>query len=254
MKEIRIHSVYDQPTVFHLTQYKCGSQWVAEILKWCAYRRCVLPEEGSQHVNTETLIQGLVYPTVYLPKDKFEAILARNKHITDIKPFVVTRDMRDVLVSFYYSLKNSHVADFKSVDRNRKNLNELSQEDGLIYLLEGNGDYPSFLSQQLSWINSSYPIFHYEDLIADEYEMFKKILSYCEIDVEPAHYEMVLTNNSFSTLTRGRKKGREDVTSHFRKGVAGDWQRHFTPKVKALFKERFGEQFVASGYVENNTW
>ena len=52
----------------------------------------------------------------------------------------------------------------------------------------------------------------------------------------------------------GRKPGEEDVTSHERKGIAGDWRNYFTPKVTREFKQRYGSLLVATGYEKGFGW
>jgi len=37
-------------------------------------------------------------------------------------------------------------------------------------------------------------------------------------------------------ISGGRKPGQEDLNSHFRKGIAGDWRDQFTPRIKAIFR------------------
>ena len=36
----------------------------------------------------------------------------------------------------------------------------------------------------------------------------------------------------FENLSEGRKRGEENIAAHTRKGIAGDWQNYFTPKIK----------------------
>jgi hypothetical protein len=58
----------------------------------------------------------------------------------------------------------------------------------------------------------------------------------------PATGEILLGavyRNRFEANTKGRRAGAEDTTSHYRKGVAGDWVNHFTPAVSEAFEERF---------------
>jgi hypothetical protein len=52
----------------------------------------------------------------------------------------------------------------------------------------------------------------------------------------------------FEAKTKGRRAGTEDVASHYRKGVAGDWVHHFTPEVAAAFEERFAGLPQKLGY------
>ena len=46
----------------------------------------------------------------------------------------------------------------------------------------------------------------------------------------------------------------EDNKNHWRKGIVGDWENYFTPRIKALFKEKAGEFLVRAGYEVNNDW
>jgi hypothetical protein len=54
--------------------------------------------------------------------------------------------------------------------------------------------------------------------------------------------------NRFEAKTKGRKAGVEDTSSHYRKGVPGDWVNHFTPDHVEAFEERFPGLFERLGY------
>lgn len=241
-----------QPTVFHITQYKCGSQWVAKVLSDIVNRRYVTPSEASAHVTEGRLRDGKVYPTVYLSKPRFDEVLSLNSHLRDVKPFVVIRDMRDVMISLYFSLKKSHSSDFKSVSRYRDILQNCSQEEGLMHILEVH--IGLMIKMQESWLDSGYPIFRYEDLIEDELSIFRQIVDYCEFDIQDQHLMTIVNNNSFSSVTGGRKPGQEDTSGHLRKGVKGDWANYFSDSLKDAFKNNFGEYLVKSQYEVNNEW
>jgi hypothetical protein len=73
----------------------------------------------------------------------------------------------------------------------------------------------------------------------------------------PATGELVLGAvyaQRFEAQTMGRKRGVEDTTSHYRKGVAGDWVNHFTPEHAEGFVARFGDLLIRLGYEEGSDW
>jgi hypothetical protein len=64
----------------------------------------------------------------------------------------------------------------------------------------------------------------------------------------------IIAKNSFDNLSGGRDKGEENVKSHYRKGVPGDWVNHFTPEHKHAFKERFNDVLIKTGYEDDDNW
>lgn len=58
----------------------------------------------------------------------------------------------------------------------------------------------------------------------------------------------------FSEITKGRKQGQEDASSHYRKGVAGDWKLHFTPALKDAFKQKYPGMLERLGYEDDDQW
>ncbi len=117
------------PTVFHVTHVKSGSQWVYNILEGCAPGRIVKPRVKVAQFYEDAILPGMIYPTVYVSQPRFEATLRPQNHPSadhqidspayknwrnfvelqlPIKVFFVMRDLRDTLVSLYFSLKVSH--------------------------------------------------------------------------------------------------------------------------------------------------
>jgi hypothetical protein len=64
----------------------------------------------------------------------------------------------------------------------------------------------------------------------------------------------VVHRNRFEAKAKGRSAGAEDQSSHFRKGVAGDWRNHFDDKLKRVFKDRYGELILTLNYAESMDW
>jgi hypothetical protein len=98
-------------------------------------------------------------------------------------------------------------------------------------------------------------ICRYEDLVgAEQLESFKNIFRHCGISLKETYLSKLLEKHHFFKLSGGRKRGKENPKSHYRKGIAGDWRNHFTGDHKALFKHITGDLLIKLGYEKDNTW
>ena len=230
------------PTVFHITHHKAGSQWINRIFHALAYDRVVLPEVDVAHFLTKPIESGRIYPTLYLTRQQFDSVpTPRNS-----RRFVIVRDLRDTLVSAYFSFRNSHPFTNEYYNALRKSLTELGQEDGLIHLTETWLAKPAQV--QWSWVSASETLLRYEELLQRDEEMLESLLlGHCRLPFTRERLREVVRANRFEARS-GRKPGNEDVMSHERKGIAGDWRNHFTSKVTKEFKARYGSILVATGY------
>ncbi len=211
--------------------------------------------------------------------------------LAPVRGFHVIRDPRDVVVSAYFSHRNSHPTDgLPHLAEHRERLRAADKDEGLVLEM----DFSSgALRDMAEWDYSRPEILELkmEDLTARPYELFLGIfdhLGLLEAD-EPARVRELLgvwlrrTRNRLSTRpglgalrrptaasgelllgciyghrfeaqTRGRQAGVEDVSSHYRKGVAGDWVNHFTDSHVDAFKERFGDLVTRLGYEQEADW
>jgi lipopolysaccharide transport system ATP-binding protein len=238
-----------RPTVFHVTHWKAGSQWIFRILSRCWPDRIVQPDAWGSQVRFYPIRRGGVYPTVYLTRDEFESA-----HLPpDSRRLVVIRDLRDTLVSAYFSFKVSHPLLERAMAAHRQVLSGLSIEDGLIYLMDR--FIESCARIQVSWTESAEPLVKYEDLLEHDTELFEELLiGRCGLPISPDALREAVLACRFESLTGGRARGIEDPGAHERKGIAGDWRNHFTPRVKRAFKARYGGLLVATGYERDLSW
>lgn len=267
----------NQPTIFHITHQRSGSQWVAGVLKACAPERYVLQQTNAKHFLKNPIKLGGIYPDVYLSKPDFEALLGSNlwvnpqntrnllhspkiyfinwynfqKRRQSYRKFVIIRDLRDTLISAYFSFKISHAPLTEDLCRWRNNLQRMNQEEGLLYLM--NEVLPRLANIQLSWMNDESLPIKYEDLVADEYGVFEQIIEICQINISRQRLHEIIRENSFEAKT-GRQRGQEDITAHQRKGMSGDWKNHFSEGLKEEFKQRFGEVLIKTGYEKDMNW
>lgn len=235
-----------QDAVFHITHWKAGSMWVNGVLKFLARDRFVVVKNEWPYIEKETLRPGGVYSPIYLGKQKFLEQVGDLPH----RRIIVIRDLRDTLVSWYFSLRYSHPTNGFVSDQ-RASLEAMSTEEALISLMEGRLDHMKGV--QSSWLGDSGLLVRYEDLIADEFAAYARISQFCGFDVSEEALKRIIVFNSFEDRT-GRKKGDEDLGSHRRKGIAGDWRNHFTERVTDAFKTRYGEHLVDTGYETSLDW
>src|SRR5690348_1962232 len=100
-----MNNVHNQePTIFHVTHWKAGSQWLHRIL------RDIAPQILEKQFLIEPIVAGTIYPTVYVTKEQFESVPLP----TGSRKFVVIRDLREALVSAYFSIRYSHAVIDKS--------------------------------------------------------------------------------------------------------------------------------------------
>ena len=244
---VRSDEFSNLPAIIHVTHQKSGSQWVHQILRSLFRERIVAPQLGNAHFLGAEVRQGWVYPTVYVTKEEFDTARLPSKWYR----FVIVRDLRDTLVSGYFSIRYSHPL-VDVIPAWRAALENMNEEDGLLWAL--NHWLPDVASIAASWARAGERLIKYEDLLQKDVEIFKRLLiEEAGWPVDPRHLEEVVVSYRFDRLT-GRKPGQEDLRSHERKGAPGDWRNHFTPRVSEAFKERYGEILILTGYATDMDW
>jgi hypothetical protein len=167
----------------------------------------------------------------------------------------VFRDPRDMVVSGYFSHRNSHPINVDGVRwteliRHRINLLKLDEDAGMMAEVDFSG---YFLDHMLSWNYDAPNVLpvRMEDLVSDSAEQWRRMLAHWEVlDLLPDGYlDELLQTHTFDRMAGGaRKIGEEDQTSHYRKGVAGDWRNHLTEDHLKLFRKRYGDLVERLGY------
>ncbi|GAK50565.1 hypothetical protein U14_01797 [Candidatus Moduliflexus flocculans] len=268
--------------------HKCGSSWLAAILaEICRRMRLNYAYVHSSHMFHEQL-------EAFITERRLHALAYTNakmnyvKEMPPFRGFHVVRDPRDLLVSAYFSHLHSHPTEgWPALEEHRQRLQQVSQEDGLLLEMQfskivfddlASWDYaqPNVLEMKLETLAHD----PYEPLIQafsflgmlDERYGIKAYLS-CAISQKirgivkqiaplagmPGKISIhdllaIIYRNRFSAKTGGRLQGKEDVTSHYRKGVPNDWVNHFTPAIRQQFKNEYQELLLRLGYETTTDW
>jgi lipopolysaccharide transport system ATP-binding protein len=235
------------PPLMHITHGKAGSTWVDRILRQL-YGKQVAPRayEIPDRLSFE---RYRVFSAVFISRPAF----LKHVELRGIHRFVVMRDLRDTLVSNYFSLRDTHELDAGGIiARRRQHLRDRSTEEGLIFLLDD--AMHEHAEIQRTWAESDAPVFKYEELIADDLAIFRRLLiETFGHEISDEALRRAVESSRFENVFQ-RKIGEADPTSHGRQGAPGDWKNHFTPAVRRAFEEKFGAVLRATGYEQDAAW
>ena len=103
-------------------------------------------------------------------------------------------------------------------------------------------------------LGANYSEVRYEDLLERPEEEVGRLLEFLGAEASEKIVRRCVSSASFEKLTKGRRRGQEDASSFFRKGIAGDWRNVFTEQDKLIFKEEAGDLLIRIGYEKDDDW
>lgn len=233
--------------MMHITHGKAGSTWMDRILRQL-YGKHVAPRQYN-HPERFSFERHRVYSAIFMARPAF----LRHPELRGIHRFVVIRDLRDTLVSNYFSLRDTHELDPAGIiAERRQRLHEMSEEEGLIFLLDK--VMQEHAGIQRSWAEGDAPLLKYEELLADDLPMLRHLLiETFGHEITGEQLRAAVESSRFEAVFQ-RKIGEQDPTSHGRQGAAGDWKNHFTPAVRRAFEQHYGDVLRATGYEKDGSW
>ena len=131
----------------------------------------------------------------------------------------------------------------------------MSIHEGIDYYID------HYLKKKVAWIRDWREHRHstlsnetcYEDLLRDTFTEFRRLVRFFGLQVSDAEVRDIVDAHTFKRVT-GRWPDEEDVTSHQRKGIVGDWQNVFLPRHVKAFKRMAGDLLIELGYEDNADW
>lgn len=193
-----------------------------------------IPNHNSlfeEELYFESLGEKYIYSPIYATYDRFGQL----EKPTNYKAFFITRDPRDLVVSWYFSAGWSHsIVENQVLAKVRSDLQGLSQNEGLHYSIDYLADYGIFNAID-SWLEAlprqeDIRCIRYEDLTgANQFLHFRELMDYLMIPIPDKTLRVVLADHSFKTSAGETQLGNESL-GHNRKGKAGDWVNYLNQK------------------------
>lgn len=240
--------------IFHCCSQKTASQWFKNIFfdpvfyRATGLRKLQYVALGNRFARLKgTPPVATILTHLYIGYDTYRTIPKPARY----KTFYVLRDPRDIVVSWYYSAKISHGL-VDPIPRMRKRLRELDFQAGMRFIIDELMDWDLFGCQR-SWVEKAHEdpavrIFRYEGLAADEHAFLRGLFDYLGIPMDEQTFEQLYQRYAFERITKGRKKGQEDQTSHYRSGSSGDWRNKFNAEIYGYFRDKTGDLVECLGY------
>lgn len=274
----------------YYSHHKCATGWTNSILRELCFhlglrhRTAHGPQQYGDHGSLQAWVEAYNVEVLAYTNAEIEEAEALPSH----RGFHVVRDPRDVLVSGYFSHKNSHPTNnWPELEAHREALQSLSKEEGLLKEIEFSRP---FLTAMREWNYDQQHVLEVkmEDLTQDPDTQLRRVLRHLglydsgqadgllqkgrqygnrliyklhhevplplprqiakERAVHPDVLDAILEAHRFEKLTGGRSKGEENPDSHLRKGEPGDWKNHCTDRVLEAFEDAYGDIVAKLGY------
>lgn len=212
------------------------------------------------------LANGQVLCAHYNLNSELSAILDQE----DTLGIYLYRDPRDVAVSSALYIKHGLPHHFL-----HKTFSEMSDADAIAFMLAGGiisaNKFPNdmialpqdyieyegisyFVENAYPWIDDQRVMkIRYEDFFSNPLILVDSA-NKCGVAIDHAGIQEVSSKWNFKIASQGRASGIEDKTSHFRKGVAGDYKNNFDTVHYALAKKFIGQGLIKLGYETSHAW
>lgn len=231
------------------TFHKCGSNWFRRLYREVATLNALnieVSKPTDNAINTSIFVHSKNTLRLHRNPKPYQVL---KDGTADAPILLCMRDPKDVVVSQYWSWKNTHKNNSAKILRYREKLTALSVEDGMLLLIESR-EFP-YLTAMEEWApvlgKENLHVIRYEDLLSDFAKAFRKSVESLGLHIGEPETQALEEKYSFRNIVK-REPGVENTTSHYRKGVSGDWQNYFTDSIAAAFDEHYASLCASLGY------
>lgn len=235
---------------------KTGTTWMLYLLSSLPGYRNVGNFNESIHRYSQTLPGDVIHGHEFYSPELKEALESAG-----IRVILMVRDPRDQAISRLFHVRRDASLKWHAP------LNEASDDEAIMMCIEGRPGLRGVAeANELtdSWLCGEEDCalwVKYEDLMSSPEASLLAVLHYLDIYAKEKFVRTIISRNRFERLTmgrrlwlRGRSPGQEDRSSHFRKGIVGDWRNYFKEEHKQRFKEVAGPSLIKLGYESDDSW
>ncbi|OGJ13159.1 hypothetical protein A3K82_02015 [Candidatus Pacearchaeota archaeon RBG_19FT_COMBO_34_9] len=238
--------------IIHITHHKSGTYWFGHILTDIAKEfklKLQICDQNKLKKDTEIWL----FPDSDLNTINFEKLNRPYKGTHMI------RDPRDKIVSGYFYHLWCDEEWFRKKN-NRLNqsfqeiLNSINKKDGLLLEIWELRNQLQHMNSCWDYNNPNILEIKYEDVLLNPEKWFPIIFRKWGFEEKDMPVLMEIAKKHHFNNRAKRKLGEEKKGEHLRQGLPGDWKNHFTPKLKRIFKNLFGDWLIKLGYEKDKGW
>jgi hypothetical protein len=185
----------------------------------------------------------------------------------DAKLIYIVRDGRDVLISERF---RNLVEESKFLKAEDKRIIEELRKDPTPFTSGARSIFTETVIRRVAkgWVKNvqetedegsklfgeNYCSLRYEDLLARPFDEMQKLWNFLGVQADQSLEKAIVDEMSTNPDEEWQSKRNEDIAAFLPKGQTGNWQRLFTARDKAIFKEIAGAMLIKWNYEKNLDW
>jgi len=203
------------------------------------------------------------------PSSTIHGQAVRDMHAVypDAKLVYIVRDGRDVLISERF---RNLVEESKFLKAEDKRIVEELRRDQAQFTNGARSIFTESVIRRVAmgWVTNlqeteeegrrlfgeNYHSLRYEDLLQHPFDEMQKLWKFLGVQADRSLDKAITDEMSSNPDEEWQSKRNEDIASFLPKGQAGNWQRLFTARDKAVFKEVAGEMLIKWKYEKSVDW
>lgn len=250
----------EHPSILHFSVNKSATQYVKSILKECAAANNLTNvgihdyafKSDFPYLNKLSGDEMCQYQHIFKPQGYTYSVFGGMiDGILDLNQYLVVlmvRDLRDVLVSEYYSVAYSHVPPTDGGDKyetflkDRQFARTSTVDEYVINRCDTVYRTYDRYRHLLLDVHPNVYVTKYEDMIADFKTWLTALVDYCQLNLSDELLENLVAQNNALRPTS------ENVKKHIRKGKAGDYKEKLKPETITYIESRLLPLLHLFGY------